>query len=148
MSRQTASPIILETRTEQILAADVLQIFAAAQWTKHRSADQVQRMLAHTPHAVLAKMDGQPVGFARLVTDEVFRGFIEDVIVLPHLQKQDIGRRMVEALEAIARRLELPRVELTTTQMAFWERLGYVQKVGSTYMVKSLRERSGEWTAR
>ena len=133
--------IELETRKDHIALPDVLTVFAAAEWTKCRSVDRVKKMLDHANYVVMAKVGRRPVGFARLITDEAFRGFVEDVMVIPQMRQQGIGKRMMDVLEAMARKLALPRLELTTRETGFWEKLGYMKKEGSTSMVKSLTVR-------
>lgn len=119
---------------------EVLAVFAHGAWTRGRTREQVTRMLAATDTLVLARQDGRPVGFARVVSDNVFRGFVEDVIVEPALQGEGVGRQMMELLEARIAALGISRLELTTQRTEFWHKLGYVEKPTTTYLFKPLAQ--------
>ncbi len=130
----------LVTDSSAIRAADVATVFAHAVWTRGRSLDAIQRMLENTAIAVLARVPNGPVGFARVVTDQTFRAFIEDVVVVEHARGRGVGRAMIRCLEEAVRRLGVPRLDLTTQQVGFWQNLGYRQKPDSKCMVKLLSE--------
>ena len=131
--------VTLVTDPQDIRVEDVLALFAHAEWAKHRTAGEVRRMLDHTQVMVVAKCHARLVGCARVVTDGAFRAFVEDVVVIPEYRGAGIGRLMINKLEQMVSVIGIPRLDLTTTQTGFWERLGYRQKVGSSYMVKLLR---------
>lgn len=130
--------VTLVTDPQDIRVEDVLALFAHAEWAKHRTAGEVRRMLDHTQVMVVAKCHARLVGCARVVTDGAFRAFVEDVVVIPEYRGAGIGRLMINKLEQTVRVMGITRLDLTTTQAGFWERLGYRQKVGSSYMVKLL----------
>ena len=136
MNKTAQPPVTLVTERRNITAGDMLTLFAQAEWTKHRTAEQVSSMLQRTEVIVVAKCEGRPIGCARVVTDGVFRAFVEDVIVMPTHRRLGIGRLMVNHLEQVVSAMGIRRLDLTTTQTGFWERLGYRQKTGSCYMVK------------
>jgi ribosomal protein S18 acetylase RimI-like enzyme len=133
------SPLTLITDRAQITVADVREVFAHASWTERRTPAQILTMLDNSPLLVLARLGDRPAGFARALTDFVFRCFIEDVIVIAGARQCGIGRRLVGALEQQMCRLGLDRAELTTQQMDFWRRLGYEENERSTYLRKQLR---------
>jgi GNAT superfamily N-acetyltransferase len=136
--RLPPAPVRLVTAKGAVEVAEVLALFAHAAWTKQRTRAQVQRMLRGTDVLVLARRRGRPMGFARMITDGVFRAFVEDVIVAPEGRGQGIGTRMLRRLERAARRMGVARLELVTREPGFWRRLGYARKAGSQYMVKRL----------
>ena len=131
-------PVTLVTERRDIEVGDILALFAHAEWAKHRTAEQVGRMLHHTEVIVVAKCQARIVGCARVVTDGAFRAFVEDVIVIPTYRGVGIGRLMINKLEQLVRAMGISRLELVTIRTGFWERLGYHQKTGSSYMIKLL----------
>ena len=138
MNNLAQPPVTLVTERRNVEAEDILALFAHAEWAKRRTAEQVSRMLHRTEVIVVAKCQARAVGCARVVTDGVFRAFVEDVIVVPTHRGVGIGRLMINQLEQTVRAMGMNRLELTTTQTGFWERLGYRQKTESCYMVKLL----------
>ena len=119
---------------ELIEPEEVAALFASAPWASDRTLEQIERMLDCSDLAVLVLSGGKPVGFARVLTDFIFRAFIEDVIVPPSFQGRGVGRQIVERIETI---LPGVRLELTTNKFGFWRKMGFAPKDG--HMVKELR---------
>jgi GNAT superfamily N-acetyltransferase len=76
---------------------DVLRLYGQEEWWPERSADDVETVLAEAP-AVGAWQADRLVGFARVVTDHRFRGYIEDVIVERSYQQRGIAALMLSTL--------------------------------------------------
>lgn len=130
--------IQLVTDKRRVRITEIQALFMHAPWAQRRTPEQIRRMLQGSDLVVLARNGDRPVGCARLITDGVFRGFIEDVIVAPACRGQGIGRRLMRRLEREARRMGVARLDLVTRQPGFWRQLGYTQKMGSCYLVKAL----------
>lgn len=126
----------LETEAIKIAPADVFQIMTQAPWASGRTLAQIEEMMKNTQFVVLASIDGEPVGFARAVSDNVFRAFVEDVIVAPKRQGCGIGRLMIGKLEEMIRNKGIPRIELVTQRDEFWKKLGFRERQESKYLVK------------
>lgn len=76
---------------------------------------------------LLARLDGEPVGTARLRAFEGTAGKVERVAVLPAHRGSGIGVRLMAAVEDIAREDGFDRLVLSaqTDAVGFYERLGY-----------------------
>lgn len=59
----------------------------------------VQHALDNDLHHVCAELDGRIVGFGRVVGDGALCFFVEDLMVVPELQGQGIGSRLMDAIE-------------------------------------------------
>ena len=105
-------------------ANDVLALFRHASWTADRTAADVERMLANT-FLVVTAWDERLVGFMRVVSDGVYRAFVEDVIVDPTVRGQGIGRRLVEAALAHPSVRGIEWVYLFTEIPAFYRPFGF-----------------------
>jgi ribosomal protein S18 acetylase RimI-like enzyme len=108
--------------------AQLLHLYHQAPWSKNRSADQAQQMLGHTDLAITAWDGDRLIGFARVLTDYVFRASIWDVIVDKHYQSRGIGTELVRH---ILHHPALKQVELfwlCTRMPGFYERLGFSSK--------------------
>lgn len=88
--------------TDPIAPDDVQRLFKQTRWAHNRSVDGIREMLGSSL-TVGAWYDGALVGFARAITDDLYRAFIEDVVVDEALRGQGIGRGLMEHL---LRRLE------------------------------------------
>lgn len=77
---------------------------------------------------VLAEVDGEPIGTARLREVEPGTGKVERVAVRASHRGTGVGRRLMERIERVAADRGLDRLELhsQTRVEGFYERLGYV----------------------
>src|SRR4249919_1159802 len=88
--------------TSQIAVADLSRLFLQTGWAAKRSPDALETMLANT-RVCLGVWDGDRlIGFARVITDDLYRAYVEDVIVDEAYRGQGIGaeimRRLLERL--------------------------------------------------
>ena len=107
----------------------LLALFEQADWARGRTLEDIQRMLAETD-VIISAWDGvQLVGFARVLTDYVYRASIWDVIVNVSYQDQDIGKGLVKR---ILGHTSLAQVELfwlcTRRYQGFYASLGFSDK--------------------
>lgn len=88
-------------------------------------AEEVDGLDDQATH-VLARVDGEPVGTARLlVKDDT--GKIGRVAVVAELRGTGLGKKLMYAVEDEAKRLNLSQLKLGSqvTAISFYEKLGY-----------------------
>ena len=80
----------------------LMSLFLQAGWAKHRSMEGVRRILEGTSLTLGAWEGDRLVGFARAMTDGIYRALIDDVIVEESRRGTGIGselmRRLIEKL--------------------------------------------------
>ncbi len=76
---------------------DVQRLLNETSWAANRPLSDIQTMLDGSL-CVGAWLDGRLVGFARAVTDGVYRALLEDVVVDESLRGQGIGGALVEQM--------------------------------------------------
>jgi len=94
------------TQNAAIAPEDLRALFAQTDWAKPRSLSGIEHMLRLTPLHMSAWHDERLVGFARALTDGVYRAMLEDVIVATDYRGRGIGHKLLELLL-----LELSEVE-------------------------------------
>ncbi|MCR9197383.1 MAG: GNAT family N-acetyltransferase [Planctomycetaceae bacterium] len=79
---------------------DVYRLMRQQWWGRRRTLDQVRTMVAHSSLTIaLAEQNtGRIVGFARTLTDFVFRATIYDVMVDTEFQQRGFGRQLLDSL--------------------------------------------------
>lgn len=96
-------------------------------WARGRSKDGLARMLAHTPFVFTAWDGPRLVGFARVLTDSVYRATLWDVVVDVPYQGRGVGEGLMAHVLAHP---VLARVEKfwlnTRDKHKFYERFGFV----------------------
>ena len=78
-------------------------------------------------------MEGRLVGFARALTDGVYRGFVEDVVVDESRASSGIGRGLLRELLDQLADVELVALDCGDELVPFYTSLGFVRS-GNTRM--------------
>ena len=94
---------MLYQKTDRLSTDHVQQLHRLYQnewWTKGRTLQDVEVMVQHSDFVfgVLETQSSRLVGFARVLTDRVFKAFIFDVIVAPDYRNEGIGKELMEWL--------------------------------------------------
>lgn len=106
----------------------VLDLYASVGWTGYSShPEMLEKALEHSL-LVLAAVDGDRlVGLLRAVGDGYSIIFIQDILVLPAYQRQEIGRNLLE--QAISHFPDIYQLHLLTDNAektrSFYEALGF-----------------------
>jgi GNAT superfamily N-acetyltransferase len=103
-------------------------LFEYAPWARGRTTDGIRAMLARTDYHFSAWDGLKLVGFARVLTDGVYRATVWDVVVHPDYQGRGVGEELMSRL--LAHPL-LSRVEKfwlnTRDKFTFYEKFGFVR---------------------
>jgi ribosomal protein S18 acetylase RimI-like enzyme len=110
--------------------AEALALYRAVGWTAYTNNPQVlQAALAGSSRVVGARLDGDLVGLARVISDGATIAYLQDVLVHPHHQRTGIGAALVRAAMTPYAKVR-QKVLLTDdgeAQRAFYEALGYCE---------------------
>ena len=90
----------MEYRPAEKADFDAVREFLAANGWEKRVADseRFRKMIENASRTVVAVEDGQIVGFARALCDDVSNGYIGTVVVAPEKRGQGVGREMIKRL--------------------------------------------------
>jgi GNAT superfamily N-acetyltransferase len=83
----------LPIKPEQLQA-----LFRQTDWAEDRSIEGIQTMLEGTAVVLGAYEDDRLIGFARTITDGIYRGLIDDVVVEESRRGQGIGSELMGKL--------------------------------------------------
>jgi GNAT superfamily N-acetyltransferase len=127
-----------QLRASQVSA--LLALYRQASWARDRTRHEVVKMLRHTPFMITAWRGSQLVGFARVLTDFVYRAVLYDVIVDETARGDGIGMLMVSRLQSHPK---LRRVESwylkTPDAHEFYEKLGWTRDAESFMELRRAR---------
>lgn len=124
--------------------AEVLRLLRQTSWGVDRTEADMARALQHAPVYVGAWRDGRLVGFARAVTDGVFRGFIEDVVVDEDARARGIGRGLVRALVERLAGLEVVALDCGEQLVPFYASVGFARSRNARMEILAAPERRDE----
>ncbi len=108
----------------------------SAFWATDRQISDLKIALDRSEPVVSAWDNDRLIGFARAVSDGVYRATIFDVVVDCDYQQLGLGRRLVETVLAHTCMQRVERIYLTTTHhQGFYERLGFVVNTSTTMVL-------------
>ena len=110
-------------------------------WARERQVEDLEQMLAHS-HAIATCWDGEfLIGFARALSDGIYRATIWDVVIHPDYQGLGLGRKLVETLLSHALISRVERVYLMTTyQQGFYQQIGFQENQSTTMVLLNSAE--------
>jgi len=113
---------------------DLIQLYQNEWWTKGRTPEDVQRMLANTDLVVgFCDRDSRRlIAFARVLTDRVYKALILDVIVAPEHRGRDLGAQLMQLVLDHPDLQGVRHFELYCLPelVPFYERWGFTVDVG------------------
>ena len=77
---------------------DLQQLFQETDWANNRNLNDIKKMLNGSSIVIGAWSNGQLIGFARVITDNVFRALIDDVIIHPIKRGKGVGSNLIQKL--------------------------------------------------
>ncbi|HSC77834.1 MAG TPA: GNAT family N-acetyltransferase [Candidatus Acidoferrales bacterium] len=103
-------------------------------WTNHRQPEDIRRMLA-SGGVIIALEDsatGELAAFARVLTDNVYRAHLFDVIVCESHRGQGLGKMIVDAVvnHPVIGKVEKIILSCRTELVPFYERWGFTTELG------------------
>lgn len=114
-------------------ATAVAHLYQQTVWTRRRTLEQIQRMLVTTP-LILAVYDGERlIGFARVLTGDLFRAYIEDVIVDEAYRGRGIGKGIMQRLMERLAHVEEITFNCEDHLVPFYEQFGF-ERFTMTFM--------------
>jgi predicted GNAT family N-acyltransferase len=102
-------------------------------WTSDRSREEIKVMLQHSSIIIGVENDTKKLlGFARILTDHIFKAEIYDLIVDHAYRDQGIGKQL---MEAILNHSDLLRVKQFNLQckaemIPYYEKWGFTDRLG------------------
>lgn len=118
----------------------LMDLFASAWWTSSRTVSDVTRMLAASDlvFALIHRPSGRLVGFARVITDEVYLAVVLDVIVAPDWRGAGLGAMLLDEIVGHPRLATVRSVELVCQPdvIPFYRRWGFTEQIGRSRLMR------------
>jgi predicted GNAT family N-acyltransferase len=103
-------PLKLVHHLTEPQVGELHELYQKQWWSQGRQPEDIRSMLSHSSriYALIEPDTGRLVAFCRVLTDFVFRGLLNDVMVDETRQGQGLARRLLEAVKSDP---ELARVQ-------------------------------------
>lgn len=120
--------------------ADLMALYANEWWTSARQPGEVRKMLAHTDFVFgcVEEESGKLVGFARVLSDRVYKALILDVIVAESHRGSGLGRKLMDAILAHPELREVRHFELycKPEMMPLYRKWGFTNELGDVNFMR------------
>lgn len=127
------SEVALVSRLTDVQIDQLMALYSNEFWCNQRKRPDVAKMLAHSD-IVIGAVDGEGnlVGFARVLTDYVYKATIYDVIVHPDWRGKQLGRLLMDSIISHPELNDVQHLDLycLPEMHKFYERGGFTTDVG------------------
>ena len=115
----------IEISTERSPNIDrVIQLFRQAGWLDKTDADRIKLMFENSTIIVTAWDNDKMVGFARCLTDFVFNGQINNVVVDEEYKGRGIGKALIEKILHSSKKVTYI-LRPSSRNVGFYNKLGF-----------------------
>lgn len=98
-----------------------------APWAQGRTVEGIRRMLDNTDYHFSAWDGKRLIGFARVLTDRIYRATLWDVVVHPDYQKRGVGEELMNRILSHPVLSQVEKFWLNTRdKFGFYEKFGFV----------------------
>lgn len=129
--------VIYQLAPDQIKQLHVL--YQEEWWSKGRTLEETEKCVAGSQICIgILNGDQRLIGFARVLTDYIFKAIIFDVIVETSYRKQGIGHRLIELVKNHRQLTEVKHFELygLPDMQRFYAQYGFTTEVGGVVLMR------------
>jgi GNAT superfamily N-acetyltransferase len=124
---------VVDYSFNRIIKPEQLQVlFRQTEWADDRGIEGIQKMLEATPVALGAWEEDRLIGFARTITDGIYRALIDDVVVEESRRGRGIGSELMRRLLKRLTDMEVEEIFLRCggDVVPFYQRHGFERTRG------------------
>jgi GNAT superfamily N-acetyltransferase len=130
--------VIQEFNEDLIL--EVYELFKNEWWTQSREPSAINELISNSGVAIgiLSKETNELVGFARVITDTLYRAFIFDVITKKSYRNNGIGSFLLKAILEHPKVAKVERIELYCPDrlVPYYEKFNFTTEVNGSKLMR------------
>ena len=115
-------------------------LFKQEWWTQKRQLSEIRKLLDNSSVVVglIDVENGELIGFARVISDTIYRAFIFDVIAKENYRNNGIGTILMNTILDHPHVRDVERVELYCPDrlVSYYERFGFSTDVNGTNLMR------------
>ena len=101
-------------------------LFVGTTWADGRSADKIKIMLENSTLHISVWREGKIIGFLRVITDNVYRAVLDDLVVHPNFRKQGIGTEIMRQMMKRLEHLEEISLDCEDELLPYYAKFGFL----------------------
>ncbi|HRQ90410.1 MAG TPA: GNAT family N-acetyltransferase [Bacteroidia bacterium] len=129
---------LCEAQIEQLHA-----LYQREWWSIDRSLEDVRTMLQHSDYifGIVSKDSQQLCGFARILTDEIFKALVFDVIIHPDHRSRGLGFFLMEHItnHPVISRVQHVELYCLPERVEFYQKQGFSSSLGELTFMRRTR---------
>ena len=125
--------------TEPINPEALRLLLVQTDWADTRSPLDIQRMLDRSQITLGVWNEDRLIAFSRVITDDMYRALIDDVVVDMGFRSQGIASTMLDKLLKRLQHVEQVMLDCATGLSGFYARFGFRDKGGSSMLLENKR---------
>lgn len=128
--------IIEKLNEKQIV--QLMNLYKQCWWAKDRNVDDVKVMLRNSDIIGISSPDNDLIGFARILSDGVYKALIFDVIVDEKYRGKRIGVMLLNAIVSHPKIMQVKHLELycKDEMIPFYEKWGFTEKLSNLIFMR------------
>ncbi len=124
---------------EPINPEELHSLLQQTSWADTRSPLDIQQMLDRSQITLSVWDEDQLIGFARVITDDLYRALIDDVVVDAAYREQGIASQMLEKILKRTQHIEIIMLDCDANLAGFYSRFGFKSKNGASMELRNAR---------
>ncbi len=125
--------------TEPLNPEELYQLFQQTSWADSRSPLDIQLMLDRSQITLGVWDEDHLIGFARVITDDLYRAVIDDVVVDRAYRNQGVASHMLEKILKRTEHIEVVMLDCDADLIGFYDQFGFKPKDGASLQLRNSR---------
>lgn len=125
--------------TEPINPEELRRLLLQTSWANKRGPLDIQQMLDRSQITLGVWHEDQLIGFSRVITDDLYRALIDDVVVDRAYRKQGVAAEMLEKILKRTQHVEIVMLDCDANLAGFYGKFGFKQKGGASMELRNKR---------
>ncbi len=125
--------------TEPINPEELRRLLLQTSWANDRSPLDIQQMLDRSQIMLGVWHEDQLIAFSRVITDDLYRALIDDVVVDSAYRQQGVAAEMLERILKRTQHVEIVMLDCDSNLAGFYSKFGFKQKGGASMELRHKR---------
>ena len=122
--------------TEPINPEELHQLFQQTSWANERSPLDIQLMLDRSQITLGVWDEDRLIAFARVISDDMYRALIDDVVVDSAYRQRGIASQMLQKLLKRVEHIEQVMLDCGDELSGFYAQFGFAPKGGASMLLR------------
>ena len=125
--------------TEPINPEELHGLFQQTDWANNRSPLDIQLMLDRSQITLGVWDEDKLIAFARVITDDLYRALIDDVVVESAYRNQGVASHMLDKIFKRIEHIEIVMLDCGNDLIGFYGQFGFEPKDGASLQFRNER---------